>query len=357
MSSSTVFEGKNVLVTGGAGFIGCALAHSAHDAASWVAMDNLHPQVHPEGKQPDLPESARLFIGDVTKESDWSALLSIFRPEIVIHLAAETGTGQSLSEASRHASVNVLGTTQLLDALSRHNIAPELIVLTSSRAVYGEGEWINERGDSASMQMRTHQMLNSGIWDFEGHEAQPSSHHKTKPAPTSIYGATKLAQENIVRAWCGSHDVGFAILRLQNVYGPGQSLTNSYTGIVALFAQLAAEDQPIPLYEDGNVVRDFVFINDVVRSIHSAVHRGVQNQELLADVGSGVPTTIMGLAKAISSHYGSPAPIVTGQFRDGDVRYACADPSGWKDLGSWEPTVSLEEGIEHLSAWIAKEKG
>ena len=266
----------SVLITGGAGFIGSALARRLVDFGYDVAvMDVLHPQVHGDHAAINLPSSVQLFTGDVTHAADWDAVLRLFRPSQIVHLAAETGTAQSLSEATRHGSVNVVGTTQLLDGLSRAAHVPDQIVLASSRAVYGEGAW--QYGSQIFYPPpRSHAQLLAGNWDPQGPTDDsavplPSSASRTEPRPTNIYAATKLAQEHILAAWTAAHDTNLSVLRLQNVYGPGQSLTNSYTGIVALFARLAREQRTLEVYEDGRIVRDFVYIDDVVEALFAAI--------------------------------------------------------------------------------------
>lgn len=348
----------SVLITGGAGFIGSTLARRLVDAGYDVAvMDILHPQVHAEGAPIDLPPSVRLFTGDVTHAPDCDAVLRLFRPSQIVHLAAETGTAQSLSEATRHGSVNVVGTTQLLDALSRCGHVPDQLVLASSRAVYGEGAW--QAGSHVFYPPpRSHAQLVAGIWDPQGPTGDPavplpSSAVQTQPRPTNIYAATKLAQEHILAAWTAAHDTKLSVLRLQNVYGPGQSLTNSYTGIVALFARLSREKQALEVYEDGRIVRDFVYIDDVVEGLFAAIESPATPSRYV-DIGSGVPTTIHELAQQLATICGAPEPVVVGKFRDGDVRAArCAIEPATTELG-WRPKWSLEEGMRALLEWIGK---
>ena len=340
-------------MTGGAGFIGCALSSTLPDHFDRVvAMDNLHPQVHPTQDRPtDLDERVEFVKGDVTSPQDWDALLADVTPTAVIHLAAETGTGQSLTEATRHAAVNVVGTTQLLDALVRHETLPERIVLTSSRAVYGEGAWKDADGALSYPGQRSRAMLESGTWDFPGLTATPFNSHQVVPAPTSVYGSTKLAQEHILRSWCLAMNVTPVLYRLQNVYGPGQSLINPYTGIVSLFAQKAKAGEVIPVYEDGEIIRDFVFIDDVASAIVAGtLHSGANAHPY--DIGSGEATSIMRLAKTTAAHYGAPAPEVNGKFRDGDVRHASCTIEESKAALGWEPQVMVEEGVRRLCDWI-----
>jgi len=343
---------KSVLVTGGAGFIGSALARRLTAAGYDVAvMDILHPQVHGDTATIDLPPSVRLFTSDVTHAPDWDAVLRLIRPSQVIHLAAETGTAQSLSEATRHASVNVVGTTQLLDALNRAGHVPEQFVLASSRAVYGEGAW--QSGTHIfHPPPRSHAQLRAGIWDPAGPAETasvplPSCAGRTEPRPTNIYAATKLAQEHILAAWAAAHDTNLSVLRLQNVYGPGQSLTNSYTGIVALFARLAREYQSLEVYEDGRILRDFVYIDDVIEALFAAIASSATESRCL-DIGSGTPTTIHELACTIASICGAPDPTIVPKFRDGDIRAARCDIEPATAVLGWRPKWTLEEGLRVL---------
>ena len=344
---------RTCLVTGGAGFIGCAISRDLANAFDRVvALDNMHPQIHPsQGRPAELDERVELHRLDVSVAKDWDHALAEAAPDVIVHLAAETGTGQSLTEASRHASVNVVGTTQMLDALVRHELRPDKIVLASSRAVYGEGQWVDDEGRPAYPGQRTHAMLQAGQWDFEGLTPSVQSSTTVKASPANVYAATKFCQENLVTSWCGSFDVTPVLFRLQNVYGPGQSLINPYTGIVSLFARLAKQGQSIPVYEDGQIVRDFVFIDDVASAIVAGVLRSPA-AALPYDIGLGERTTIMQVAQAIAEHYGAPAPHVTGQFRDGDVRAAWADTARARQMLDWEPRVGVTEGINRLCDWI-----
>ena len=340
------------LITGGAGFIGCAISSTfGRNFERVVAIDNMHPQVHSSAERPaNLDSRVELVVADVTLRSTWDTLLPEIKPETVVHLAAETGTGQSLTESTRHASVNVVGTTQMLDAFVRHERIPHRIVLTSSRAVYGEGAWRDSAENIFYPGQRSRAQLEAGTWDFPGLEFLPFEASCTEPRPTSVYGATKLAQEMIVSAWGLAFGVEIGILRLQNVYGPGQSLSNPYTGIVALFAQLAKAKQTIPLYEDGEILRDFVFVDDVAKAVYQMATAEVSFGTPF-DIGSGKATTIRQLAAILASIYDAPSPVVTGAFRNGDVRAATCDITRAHDELGWQPDWSLERGIAALCAW------
>jgi dTDP-L-rhamnose 4-epimerase len=353
---------SRILITGGGGFIGCRLSDllvaEGHDV---TAADVLHPQVHPSQQRPvDLDPAVDLIPFDVTREEAWPALLRLTQPDAIVHLAAETGTGQSLSEASRHGLVNVVGTTRMLDALFKIDARPQHIVLTSSRAVYGDGAWVDESGGITYPGLRPHEALERGDWDHQGvagepMTAVPSTADVTETHPTNIYAATKLAQEHMLDAWCAATDTKLSILRLQNVYGPGQAIGNSYTGVLTFFASQVAEGLPIDVFEDGLIVRDFVYIADVANALKSALDAPPQSRRLL-DIGSGRATTILEVAEAMARLGTGPAPVISGRFRDGDVRAAsCSIDAAKADLG-YEPRTTLEEGMELLLRWATGQR-
>lgn len=348
---------RTCLITGGAGFIGCAISSLIKGKFDRiVALDSMHPQVHPTRSRPEnLDPAVELVVGDVTEASTWDQLLPSFKPTVIVHLAAETGTGQSLTEGTRHANVNVVGTTRMLDALVSHECLPERVVLTSSRAVYGEGAWINKDGVVSYPGQRSREQLESGIWDFPGLSCLPFEATRTEARPTSIYGATKLTQEMILNAWALSFGVKVGLLRLQNVYGPGQSLSNPYTGIVSLFSRMAKAGRTIPLYEDGQIVRDFVFIDDVARAVAQMATDNIPSTSPF-DIGSGQATTIAKLANIIAGIYAAPEPKINGAFRNGDVRAASCDIERTKAELNWAPEWDVQHGVESLCRWIDQQE-
>jgi dTDP-L-rhamnose 4-epimerase len=345
------------LVTGGAGFVGCAIsAGLAQRFERVVAFDNLHPQVHPRRVRPTaLHPNVEFVLGDVSDVKAWELLLPDLRPSTVIHLAAETGTGQSLTEATRHSQVNVVGTAVMMDALASLDVLPARMILTSSRAVYGEGAWRSRRdGTIYYPGQRTREQLARAEWDFPGLEPEPASAATTRPSPASIYGATKLAQEHLMSAWATAFGSELVVLRLQNVYGPGQSLANPYTGIVPAFCRFARNGESIPLYEDGRMMRDFVFIDDVADAILRAVDI-VNVPRYALDIGTAGGTSIAGLADRVTAIYDAPAPHVCGAYRFGDVRHAnCSIDYAQSQLG-WTPRQGLDTGLAHLTDWIDHE--
>jgi dTDP-L-rhamnose 4-epimerase len=346
------------LITGGAGFIGAALGtRLAESGATVVAIDNLHPQIHKgTGRPAALHPDVELFIGDVTERGAWDRFLSEYTPGVIFHFAAETGTAQSLTEATRHADVNVVGTTRMLDALVRFKAMPKRVILASSRAVYGEGKWRSKNGQFFYPGPRTHAQLTAAQWvptDSDGNPGTPCSHNAQNvfSQPTSIYGATKLAQENILKSWCAAYDIPLGILRLQNVYGVGQSPYNPYTGIINIFHNLARSGQPIQVYEDGNIERDFVYITDVVNAFEKLLYINIAGVEII-DVGYGDIITINEAAKIISKIHESPCPVICGKFRDGDIRAAHADISRLSSILGTRPKIDFAIGARLVGEWL-----
>jgi dTDP-L-rhamnose 4-epimerase len=342
-----------IVITGGAGFIGTTIAQRFGDGADQLlAVDSLHPQVHKEpGRPARLPAAVELWPFDVTTTQPWDALFKLVRPKVIIHLAAETGTGQSLHEASRHGSVNVVGTTQLLDALSRSGHVPEQIILASSRAVYGEGAW--EVGEERYYpSARAHVDLAAGRWDprrADGLAGRPvpAEASWTRAEPTNIYAATKLAQEHILKAWTLAHGCALSILRFQNVYGVGQSLDNPYTGVLSIFTRQALEGATINVYEDGAIIRDFVYVDDVADAVLASMATPPATHQTV-DIGSGRSTTILEVARLIAQEAKAPEPKVSGAFRDGDVRAASCRIDAARTAFGYDPAWSLEAGIAAL---------
>jgi dTDP-L-rhamnose 4-epimerase len=345
---------KTVLISGGAGFIGTKLANRLSADYSLVLVDNLHPQVHASGEWPaNSPADAVRIVGDVTDSGMWAAVVEEHRPEIVVHLAAETGTGQSLTQSNRHASVNVSGTAQLLDALSNSGHRPESILLASSRAVYGEGQWLSNSGESYYAQARGEAQLLREEWEPfgpDGEQGTAVAHNAAtvEPRPTNVYAATKLAQEHILSSWCTAMDVPLTVLRLQNVYGAGQALENSYTGVLTFFATQAIAGKPIDVYEGGGIIRDFVHVDDVVSAFHASIEKLPESGFRLLDIGSGSQGTLLDYATELAEVAGSPAPVITTKFRLGDVRAASADIEPARAEIGYDPQVSFATGVSGL---------
>ena len=352
----------SVLITGGAGFIGTRLG-AALLAESWrvVVLDVLHPQVHTDGAWPaELSTAVERHRTDVTDADGVEEVVRTVRPNVVVHLAAETGTGQSLTEATRHGNVNVVGTTTLMDAMTRSRHLPRHVLLASSRAVYGEGRWRERSGAPFYAPARSPEQLAASRWTPVGPSGpavevvpEPQCAATVEPRPSNVYAATKLAQEHLLGAWTSAMGVRLSVLRLQNVYGPGQSLTNAYTGVLTVFAQRALAGQPIDVFEDGAILRDFVHVDDVVAAMQLALRREASGP-LLQDIGSGRASSLLEVAQLLSDLTGAPAPVVSGRYRLGDVRAAWADVGPAREQLGYVPAVDLRTGLSSLVDWVRR---
>lgn len=353
-----------ILITGGAGFIGSRLVpllleNTSDDIA---VLDNLHPQVH--GANPGTPGHLRgprvQFIqGDVVDPEAWAQALEGGSPATVYHLAAETGTGQSLRESIRHSNVNVNGTAVMMDALSSRDAIPERVLLTSSRAVYGEGRWRDlATGGYFYPAPRGAQQLADHQWDPvapSGAAAEFTPHRagEVEPRPTNVYAATKLAQENLLTAWCSAFGVDLTVLRLQNVYGAGQAVGNPYTGVLTYFSTQLVAGHGISVYEGGDILRDFVHVSDVARALLAAIGGdAVPGRHRAFDIGSGEVGTLHAYAQALAAAAGDFPVAVTDEYRLGDVRAAFADVADAREAIGYEPSVRFAEGASELLAFV-----
>lgn len=353
-------QNKNILISGGAGFIGSNLALYLKSLGYNVSvLDNLSRQIHGDNlDNSDLYQSIKnkvnFILGDVTIKEDW--VKAIDGQDVVIHLAAETGTGQSMYEISKYVKVNVGGTATLWDVLVNHKNSIKKVVLASSRAIYGEGVYQCQGSCGlVGVQPRTKIQLQAGRWEpvcpICGGLAQSKATPETAiPAPASLYACTKLAQEQMSLTMGKARGISVAVLRFQNVYGPGQSLRNPYTGILSIFSNQLRQNLPVNIYEDGAESRDFVFVQDVVQACKQAVES--KDSNIVVNVGSGRPTTVLELAHALKKLWMSESPItVTGAFRLGDIRHNWADLTQlYRLFPDWKITV-LDVGLAQFVEW------
>lgn len=345
-----------IAITGGLGFIGLHLAHRLLDHGhAPVLIDSLTPQIHGELPEVSPPEGAVVVRLDVRELGQRPDLLE--ECDAVVHLAAETGTAQSMYQIAQYASVNGLGTAALLETVAACARRPRQLVLASSRSVYGEGayEHPNRPGELLQPLPRTAAQMNAGQWDHlaeDGKRLIPVATPERMPMrPGSVYAATKGAQEMLVSAACAALGVQATIFRFQNVYGEGQSLRNPYTGIMSIFYNRARQGMEIPVYEDGEESRDFVHVNDVVEAITRALVADLPPGVLL-NVGSGRPTSVVTLARTLIQAADLDAPVrVSGKFRLGDIRHCWADVSELQRLLGFIPQISLEAGLARFCAW------
>lgn len=347
---------KRIFITGGAGFIGSHLVNAlSRDAAEICVYDNLLPQVHGVGARcPDFPPNVRFVFGDIRDEVALESALCETNPNIVYHLAAETGTGQSREEITRYCDVNIGGTSRLIEAIRHLENLPARVILAGTRAVYGEGAYQDVNGCLVVPPPRTAQEMKAGQFiprDSTGRplHALPTG-EATPPAPASVYATTKLTQEYLMSQGFEATPVESVILRFQNVYGPGQSMRNPYTGVLSVFLSQILSDQRLNIYEDGEITRDFVFVMDVVRSLE-AVGRISLPPGTAINIGSGRGATILNVARKLLKILGRREDDldITGDFRPGDVRHAVADTSLAATLLGWRATIALDEGLRLLA--------
>jgi dTDP-L-rhamnose 4-epimerase len=354
---------RNILITGGAGFIGArlvaALLKTDPESNIWI-LDNLHPQVHGKNaKNPCFSGSVKFVRGDVADKSVMQALLKSAQPELIYHLAAETGTGQSYEEVSRYCEVNVTGTANLIEAVrSESSAVTKKIVLAASRAVYGEGGYRDSDGRVYVGLPRQSKEMSCG--DFSVHlpigakfPAQAIPSNATLPvAPASVYASSKLMQEYLLKQTGEGSPWKVTILRFQNVYGPGQSLRNPYTGVLSIFCSQLLEGKKLAIYEDGLTARDFIYVDDVVDALVKAGQNDLPHGATL-DIGTGESVSILDVARLLmqSLSIQDDQFTITGQFRVGDIRHACADISEAQKLMGWEPHISIEDGLSLLANW------
>ncbi len=350
---------KHILITGGAGFIGQHLMRLLLAAGHRVTiLDNLTPQIHGPDARFEPPPGVRFHHGDVTVRDDIEAVL----PEIdtVVHLAAETGTGQSMYEIERYYRVNVQGTALLFDVLATGKYGRPNFVLASSRSVYGEGAYLCRSCDPIGRRCfpspRTPAQLAAHQWEPAcPHCRAPAETTATQEndrlAPASIYAATKLAQEELVTVACTALGAPHSILRFQNVFGEGQSLSNPYTGILSIFSTRIRLGLSLPVFEDGEETRDFVHVEDVARVVLACVEQ--PNDGVTLNVGLGAPVTIMRVARMLCSIMDAPVePHITAQYRVGDIRHNFADISRLAEVTGFQPEIDLRVGLERFCDWV-----
>lgn len=355
---------KNVLITGGAGFIGSEIVKQLHITGEWniTVLDSMTEQIH--GKDwnnsylyKQIEDKCTFVKGSVT---DIVVLLPLVKDaEYIIHLAAETGTGQSMYQINQYNETNVMGTSNILQAISTlgKNCMVKKIVLSSSRSVYGEGKYDCEECGIVYPSSRTRENMLNG--DFNMY--CPNCGKKLKLVkttedsaikPASLYAFTKYTQEMLLHTMCPALNVNYTIFRFQNVYGVGQSLKNPYTGILSIFSSLMLENKPINVFEDGLESRDFINVVDIARGVIDSLKNEKSNSETI-NLGSGVGTTVNQITEILKKAYKSESAInITGDFRLGDIAHNVADISKAEEILDFKQTISLEEGLTQFCNWV-----
>ena len=349
-----------ILITGGAGFIGQKLALQLISQGDEVRiLDNFSKQIHASDNLPSLLQNnVELFKADI-RDRD-VVKRALFGVEGVVHLAAETGTGQSMYEIERYFSVNVQGTATLIDLLQNDACGENLrtFIVASSRAIYGEGAYHCVHHGKVFPDQRDRKAMEAGQFNplcpvCRGQLSLLDTPEFSPFKPMSIYGLTKQIQDQAVIMFARTRGINAFALRYQNVYGPGQSLKNPYTGILAVFSNLARQNQPIEVYEDGQESRDFVYIDDVINATMLSINYAASFVGAL-NVGTGVGVPIIKVAQEVKKFFNSESSIsVSGAFRVGDIRHNIADLVLSKDTIGFSPKVKFEEGLHQFLQWAA----
>lgn len=352
---------KNVLITGGAGFIGSNLALKLIEKGYQVTvLDNLSPQIHGDNPTETSPlflsvkDKVKFIHGSVTNRSDWEAALE--EQDAIVHYAAETGTGQSMYEVEKYVDVNINGTALMLNLLVNGNYGIKKVVVASSRSIYGEGKYISKELGAVYPTQRTAEFMDQGDFDVKYPNSSKltlvGTDEESKIHPSSVYGITKQNQEQMVLTVCPTVGIAGVAFRYQNVYGPGQSLKNPYTGILSIFSTQIKNGNNINIFEDGLESRDFVYIDDVIDATILGLEKEEANNQVF-NVGTGVATNVLTVANELVKNYGIDIAInVSGNYRLGDIRHNFADLAKIHQLLGFEPKISFENGLRKFADWV-----
>ena len=353
---------KRVLITGGAGFIGSNMALKLNEQGYVVTvLDNLSEQIHGANAEETSPlfnkikDKVAFIKGSVTDRSILEQALE--DQDAVVHLAAETGTGQSMYNIQKYIDVNIGGTGILLDILANKEHTVKKIVVASSRAIYGEGKYECSTHGFVYPKERRVSDLSKG--DFECKcpicNKDLKLHATSEDSlvhPTSIYGITKQSQEQMVLVAGKALGIPAVAFRYQNVYGPGQSLKNPYTGILSIFSTQIKNGNPINIFEDGKESRDFVYIEDIVDATILGLEKESANYQTF-NVGCGEAIDVISIAEKLRASYNSSIDInISGNYRIGDIRHNYADMSKTKKLLEFQIKWDFSKGVEEFCQWV-----
>jgi dTDP-L-rhamnose 4-epimerase len=347
------------LVTGGAGFIGSHLVSElVRRGDQVVVLDSLEEQVH-GGVAPSLPASVELVVGEVgDRAAADRALAGVDR---VVHLAAAVGVGQSMYEIARYTERNTMQTAIFLEQLVAQRPLPARLVVASSMSIYGEGEYECPEHGRVAPPPRAEDQLLARQWELVcpscGAELAPVGTSETKSLiPTSIYAITKRDHEELCLVTGAAYGIPTVALRFFNVYGPGQALSNPYTGVAAIFASRLLNGRPPVIFEDGRQSRDFIHVSDIARALMLALEVERATGQAI-NLGTGRPSTVLEIAQALAAGLNADVePILNGQYRAGDIRHCVADPSRARELLGFEPATTLEQGMRDLLAWLVDQE-
>jgi len=305
-----------ILLTGGAGFIGSKIIYKLKNEHDIIVLDNFLEQIH--GTAPIKIDGVTYVEGDVRNICDWELALS-YNPDVIFHMASETGTGQSMDEINRYVTTNINGTSIMLDLINSGKYGIKKVILTSSRAVYGESKNIE-------------------------------SNYELKPL--SVYGVTKLTQEQLITTSC---KVPYTILRYQNVFGDGQSLNNPYTGIISIFSNIFNNGGTVEIYDNGEPTRDFIYVDDIVNVTLLCMENNISDGKIY-NVGTGIKTSILSMAEKLRDIINPNSKInVTNYHRKGDIMHANGDITKITNDLNWEPKIDIDFGLSKFVEWFKSE--
>jgi dTDP-L-rhamnose 4-epimerase len=347
---------KTILITGGAGFVGSHLAEALVAKGYRVRIyDNLSEQVHRTGFPDYLTDDAEFIHGDVR---DLAGLqLAVRGADVIFHLAAAVGVGQSMYQIADYTAVNSLGTANLLQAILDTRVTPEKIILASSMSIYGEGRYLCSQCGQLAPPQRSQEQLQRKQWELTcphcGQEVIPLPTDEFKPLQcSSIYALGKKTQEEMVLLFGRTYNLAAVALRYFNIYGPNQALSNPYTGVMAIFASRLMNGHVPVIFEDGLQQRDFVNVADIVQANMLAMESPAANGMAL-NIGSGQAVTIREVAEHLATALGTRVPFeISGKCRAGDIRHCFADITTATRLLGYQPRVTLEAGLSQLVSWL-----
>jgi dTDP-L-rhamnose 4-epimerase len=353
---------EKILVTGGAGFIGSFLVDALLARGHQVRIyDALVPQVH--GSEQAIPgylnPNAEFMRGDVRDRGSLAKALA--GVDIVYHLAAAVGVGQSMYQIQYYTEANTLGGAVLLDLLANTKHQVRKMIVASSMSIYGEGQYECGSCGIVFPRLRPQAQLTARDWEMKcpgcAEDVRSVATNEDKPLfPTSIYAITKRDHEEMFLSAGRAYDIPAVALRFFNTYGPRQALSNPYTGVMAIFSGRLLNYKPPVIYEDGKQSRDFIHVSDIVQGLLLAMDKPEANNEVF-NLGTGIPTSIGEVAELLIEHLadGDIEPEVLHQFRAGDIRHCYADITKARRLLGFEPHVSLQEGMVDLLAWVQEQ--
>lgn len=352
---------KQILITGGAGFVGSHVADGLlREGHAVRVLDSLSSQVH-GGVRPDyLSDEVELVRGDVCDRELLRRVLT--GVDAIFHFAADVGVGQSMYEMSRYMMTNTQGTAALLQTLLDSKSRVSKLVVASSMSIYGEGAYRCDACDAlAAPPVRAVDRLRQGLWEVQcrtcGGPLTPTPTQEDKRSDlTSVYALSKRDQEDLCVIYSRTYSLPVVALRFFNIYGTRQALSNPYTGVAAIFASRLLNGQPPLIFEDGEQMRDFVSIHDIVRANLLALdYQG--REALVCNIGSGTPITISQVAESLSTALNIQIPpVITKKYRAGDIRHCFADISRARAALGYSPKVTHAEGFAELAAWLADQR-